>query len=144
MRSFLSKKSITRTLLLGAVSAAFVLPSTPAHAAAAATGEVYAPSDVPGVNWTSVGSCVGQSASIDGNTMTLAVEGQAVASGPAIDVAIVCHAYVNGGHVGARGGVGVGPVGAVAGAITGVPIGPYSFCVELHVTYPNGSAHKYC
>lgn len=144
MRSFISKKSITRTLLLGAVSAALLLPSTPAHAAAAATGEVEAPSGISGVNWTTVGSCVGQSASTNGSTMHLAVEGQAVASGPAIDVAIVCHAYVNGNYVGARGGVGIGPVGVVAGVITDVPIGPYSFCVELHVTYPNGSAHKYC
>lgn len=144
MRSFLSKKSITRTLLLGAVSAAFVLPSSPAHAAAAAIGEADAPSGVPGVTWKTAGGCVGQSVSVDGNTMTLAIEGQSVASGPALDTLIICHAYVEGRKVGTVSGVGIGPGAVAAGQLSGLDIGSYSFCVEVHTNYLTGSAHKYC
>lgn len=143
MRSFVSKKSITRTLLLGAVSAAFVLPASPAHAAAAAVGVADRPSDVPGVNWTTAGSCVGEAVSTDGRYMTVVVEGQALAAGPAIDTAISCILYAGGGRY-QLGGVGVGPTGAVVNAQTSVPLGPYSFCVQLHTTYLNGSATKNC
>ncbi|HYO60961.1 MAG TPA: hypothetical protein VEU29_03580 [Actinomycetota bacterium] len=143
MRSFLNKKSITRTVLLGAVSMAFILPSSPAHAAQAAVGEADAPSGVSGVEWKTTGSCVGEAVSRDGSTMTVVVHGQSVAAGPAIDTAIACVIYA-GGQRHELGGVGVGPAGAVVNAVTDLPLGPYRFCVELHTTYLNGIADKTC
>lgn len=143
MRSFLNKKSFTRTLLLGAVSAAFVLPASPAHAAAAAIGIADAPSGTPGVTWKTTGACAGEAVSTDGRTMTVVVQGQAVAAGPAIDTAMTCVIYA-GGQRHELGGVGVGPAGAVVNAKTGLPLGPYTFCVELHTTYLTGNATKTC
>lgn len=144
MRSFLNRKSFTRTLLLGAVSAAFVLPGSPAHAAAAGFSYAERPSGIPGVNWGTSGSCVGTAVSTNGQTMTLVVEGQAVAQGPAIDTAIACHIIVNGQHYGQIGGVGAGPVGAVVGQKGGLPIGPYEFCVETHTTYTDDIVDSWC
>lgn len=144
MRSFLSRKSITRTLLLGAVSAALLIPGSPAHAAAASFSYAEMDSGVPGVTWGTSGSCVGEAVSTNGSTMTLLVEGQAVAQGPAIDTAISCHVFVDGEHYGEVGGIGAGPVGVVAGQKGGLPLGPYYFCVETHTTYPDGMSHSWC
>lgn len=141
MRSFLSKKSLTRTLLMGAVATAFVLPSTPAHAAAAATA-IARPDD--GSPWITTGSCVAQSAGTDGRTMRLVVEGQATSQGPAIDTAIICHIWVNGSYEGSIGGTGIGPVAAAANVTDPLPIGSYDLCAEVLSVYLTGSAHKGC
>lgn len=141
MRSFLTKKSITRTILMGAVSMALVLPMSPAHAAAAATG-IARPDD--GTPWFASGVCVAESVGTDGRTMRLVVEGQATSQGPAIDTGLVCHVYVNGSHVGSVGGTGIGPAAAAAGVVGPVPIGPYDLCAEVWSVYPTGSAHSTC
>ncbi|MDQ3952736.1 MAG: hypothetical protein M3279_07225 [Actinomycetota bacterium] len=140
MRSFLTKKSITRTLLLGAVSAAFVLPASPAHAVAA-VGIGYADDGSP---WMVSGVCTGQAVSTNGETMTLVVEGAATSQGPAIDTGIICHARVNGVYAGAVGGTGIGNAAAAAGRLEDLPLGGYTFCAEVSSVYLNSSARSSC
>lgn len=140
MISFFRRRSIARTLALGAVSVLLVLPASPAHAAA---GAGVAVSDGP-VPWVTQGVCTGQAVITDGRTMTLVVEGEATSQGPAIDTGMVCHVYVGGIHRGDVGGTGIGPAAAAAGTLTNLPIGVYTFCVEVWSVYLTGAAHKRC
>ncbi|MDQ3953441.1 MAG: hypothetical protein M3279_10845 [Actinomycetota bacterium] len=71
---------------------------------------------------------------------TIQVVGLAAFTGPAIDVALVCHIYVNGSYAGSVGGVGVGQAAVASGVITNAPPGDVRACAEAHSTGLTGSS----